>query len=90
MTSNETLAIPIGPVNPESSIGHSIKSGIPSLSSSASHPSGTPSLSLSALSSNPGHISEASGTPSPSASKISTVTKTVAVSQLGGVIVALS
>ncbi len=46
----------------------SIVSDIPSLSSSKSQPFGAPSESVSKWSSNPGQISEVSGTPSPSES----------------------
>ena len=54
-------------------------SAIPSLSSSKSHPSATPSPSTSAASSNPGHWSKLSGTPSPSSSPYATVIVTVSV-----------
>jgi len=53
------------------------------LSSSKSHPSATPSLSTSAVSSNPGHWSKLSGMPSPSESAKATFNVTVSVAQTG-------
>ena len=53
---------------------HSVASKIPSLSSSKSQPSGTPSASASAVSLKPGHISALLITLSPSSSQFGEVT----------------